>query len=111
MVSTLFFTYGARCGYKVKPKYALGGKLVPRYREALTTPCAVCQIEVDERLIRYAGILRLRLEIGDCVLGEFNRHLLLELLGIGILLPFAEIVFFPHVPLIYPKRKSFILIL
>ena len=81
-----------------QPKYVLGGKLVPGYREALTAPCAVCQIEVDERLIGYPGFLRLRLEIGDCVLGEFNRHLLLELLGIRVLLPFAEIVFFPHVP-------------
>lgn len=81
-----------------QPKCALGGKLVPGYRKALPAPCAVRQIEVDERLIRYAGILRLRLEIGDRVLGELNRHLLLELLGIGVLLPLAEIVFFPHVP-------------
>ena len=77
---------------------ALSGKLVPGYREALAASRAVRQIEVDERLIRYAGILRLRLEIGDRVLGELNRHLLLELLGVGVLLPFAEIVFFPHVP-------------
>ena len=91
--------YEARlCGYKVKRKYALSDKSVPGYREALAAPCAVCQIEVDERLIRYAGLLRLLLEIGDCLLGELNRHLLLELLGIGVLLPFAEIVFFPHVP-------------
>ena len=81
-----------------QPKYALTGKSVPGYRKTLTAPCAVRQIEVDERLIRYAGILRLRLEIGDCVLGELNRHLLLGLLGVGVLLPFAEIVFFPHVP-------------
>ena len=81
-----------------QPKYALTGRLVPGYRKALATSRAVRQIEVDERLIRYAGILRLRLEIGDCFLGEFNRHLLLELLGIGVHLPFAEIVFFPHVP-------------
>ena len=80
-----------------QPKYALSDKLVPGYGEALAASRAVCQIEVDERLIRYACLLRLRLEIGDRILGELNRHLLLELLGIGVLLPFAEIVFFPHV--------------
>ena len=80
-----------------QPKYALTGKLVPGYREALATSRAVRQIEVDQGLIWYAGFLGLRLEIGDRVLGELNRHLLLELLGVGVLLPFAEIVFFPHV--------------
>ena len=97
-MAPLFFFAWFTMRVQGQRKYALGDKLVPGYREALTAPCAVCQIEVDKCLIRYADILRLRLEIGDCVLGEFNRHLLLELLGVGVLLPFAEIVFFPHVP-------------
>ena len=71
--------------------------LVPGYRKALVFSCAIRKVKVNKCLVGYPGFLRLRLEIGDRVLGEFDRHLFLELLCVRVLLPFAEIVFFPHV--------------
>ena len=51
--------------------------LVPGYRETFTASGTVRQIEIDERLIWYAGFLRLHLKLGDRILRELNRHLFL----------------------------------
>ena len=70
---------------------------IPGDCKAFAASGAISQVEVDERLIRDPGIFRLGFEIGDRLFGEFDRHLLLQLLCIRVLLSFAEIIFFPHI--------------
>ena len=57
---------------------------------------AVSQIQIDETLVRNAGILRDRLEVADGFFVQSNRDLLFKLGRIRIFLRGSEIIFFAH---------------
>ena len=84
--------------------------LIPGNRKTLAISCAVGQIEVDKRLVGDANLLCLSLEITQRFDRQADRYLLLRLLDVGILLPFAEIVFFSHDGLSFNSMTCFILL-
>ena len=72
--------------------------LFPRYMKLLSAFGAVCEIQIYQRLIGYAFVLRKGLEIVDRIGVDIDRYLLFQPLGVWVLtgIEIFDIIFISH---------------